>query len=116
MRDYLSRSDGKLETSLPGAPRPNVTVEEGSSLGGFRAKPNAPNHHSCDLGSPTVACDLGRRTAERQGGSPMGAGAKNLPHFAVALETLSAAGRKIPLAWAVLETLSRPLSSWMTAV
>jgi hypothetical protein len=92
-----------------------VTVEEGSSLGGFRAKPNAPNHHSCDLGSPTVACDLGRRTAERQG-IAYGAGVKDLPHFAVALETLSAAGRKIPLAWAVVDTLSRPLSSWMTAV
>ena len=31
-------------------PGQNVTVEEGSSLGGFRAKPNAPNHPSCDLG------------------------------------------------------------------
>jgi hypothetical protein len=35
-------------------PGPNVTVEEGSSLGGFRAKPNALNHLSFDLGSPTA--------------------------------------------------------------
>jgi len=27
-----------------------MTVEEGSSLGGFSAKPNAPSQHSCDLG------------------------------------------------------------------
>ena len=26
-----------------------MTVEEGSSLGGFSAKPNAPNQHSRDL-------------------------------------------------------------------
>jgi hypothetical protein len=44
--------DGKLEASFLVHSGPNVTVEEGSSLGGFRAKPNAPSHYSRDLGSP----------------------------------------------------------------
>ena len=52
MWDSLCRSRPEARAEPPRALRPNVTVEEGSSLGGFRAKPNAPSHYSRDLGSP----------------------------------------------------------------
>jgi hypothetical protein len=59
-----------------------VTVEEGSSLGGFRARPNAPNHCSCDLGAanpggPVCSPDYGNcgtATLGRQGKSERNTG------------------------------------------
>lgn len=47
-----------------------MTVEEGSSLGGLRAKPNAPSHYSRDLGQPRETATAAGRDFDTGSGSP----------------------------------------------
>src|SRR5919197_2981099 len=66
----LFRSRRKARSQLPRALRPNVTVEEGLSLGGFRAKPNSPSHYARDLGTPRDGESRPAGTLTGASGSP----------------------------------------------
>jgi hypothetical protein len=56
---FLLSAIAGAQSELPSALRPHVTVEKGTSLDGFRAKPNAPNQSSRDLRSPSGFWRLG---------------------------------------------------------